>query len=568
MKTKAKAKDYKTFAPSSDSFNDDSLSKNIIESAKEAANINETLSITIQNYSTKDGVNNSINDQDLQIEGIKSPLLEIHFNNCIITKALYLTGSELKLVKFSNSEINHCFVCNLNTEEFVIEETTFKSGFNCNRLEIKNSFEISNSSIYPMTQSYPPGKWSFILEDCNVEQLIINNYQTESFVNSSKSETFGSILFNNGNFKSVKIKDVKFVNETQARLNKTQSLPDIFIEKSIKILNVKDITDFTLENIDVNEFFLDEKSSIKTIAISDSILCNISISTSNLEKMNIRDISINDTFRLSHRTLDKFLGTIRNLSASVIFFSDFENNGKLTIENIFKHASKKSVLRFNASDLGEAKIVGCDFQNEWEVEFRNSSIVNTKLIGTQFPTRLESYSLIEGENNAYRYQALKDIFNQLDTIYRSNNDQVNARTYQSYALDSWTNILYGKIIKGFKFRDIADFILLYLGYCVSYFGNDFMRCILVILFLEPIMFAVYLTSLGFNLDVSWNGICFSLDLFSYILDFLNPLHRPDFLAYDYQIEVTNLPRFLNGFFRLINIYLIYQFARTSRKFSS
>jgi hypothetical protein len=348
----------------------------------------------------------------------------------------------------------------------------------------------------------------------------------------------------------------------------------------------------------LQQLFIREGSKIQSIKISDCYkLDMIEISTSEKQEIYIININININrnvqFKLCNQTSEEFSGNIRNIRTSRMIFDNFENYGKLTLENIKNNSQatdSNSALIFNTSDLGETKFFGCDFQNGWEVRCKNSRILKTELIGTQFPEKIEDYSVIPtneeqpSESKEYKNLVLRDFFNQLNTIYSGSSDQINARNYRSHALRLSRKVLWiqiNQVIQQLRqknlsftnllislWQKIIDLILLSLGDWINYFGNDFSRSFIITLFLVPILFLIYTLSLGFRPNFTWDGVCLFFNLLSYVFEFLNPLHKPDFLAKDFQIEVTPFSRFLNGLFRLINIYLIYQFVRSSRKFAS
>jgi hypothetical protein len=502
--------------------------------------------------------------------------LQMCFSNCEFLQRVTLTNLKLKSLNSNQSKIYLLFYNNVEVQNITINDTTFYHGVQCLNLQVVD-LKIDKSSFYPSETDNVAG-WTFLLRQ---------NSKVENFSVNHKCK-FGSIDFQESNIKNLSFKDSHF-NIDYAGSKE----PNNFQQKSLIIQANTEISDFILNNIELEGLYIKQESIIRSMKILDSSIDYSHISTLNKEEININNIKKNKEFSFHDRTLDNFLATIRNITTSKITFLNFENYGKLTLENIKNNSQatdSNSALIFNTSDLGETKFFGCDFQNGWEVQCKNSRILKTELIGTQFPEKIEDYSVIPtneeqpSESKEYKNLVLRDFFNQLNTIYSGSSDQINARNYRSHALRLSRKVLWiqiNQVIQQLRqknlsftnllislWQKIVDLILLSLGDWINYFGNDFSRSFIITLFLVPILFLIYTLSLGFRPNFTWDGVCLFFNLLSYVFEFLNPLHKPDFLAKDFQIEVTPFSRFLNGLFRLINIYLIYQFVRSSRKFAS
>jgi hypothetical protein len=245
---------------------------------------------------------------------------------------------------------------------------------------------------------------------------------------------------------------------------------------------------------------------------------------------------------------------------NVLVFENFTNIGIITIAKVVLNTE----IAFEKSDLGKTAFIDCDF-SEQNLVFDSSKITEIALAGTQLPKgakigireALKDTKLSKGTNNLTQK---KLALGQIKKVYQNMGDSVKAAEYQAEELNTYMSTL----------KCGGEKINLLFNSWSNKHGQSWVRALCVLLGGSAIFYTFYCRALGFKTDFSAQGFHVFLRNSGYLLEFINPIRKSEFLP-KALLKTKNEPAILtiaysiDSVSKLFNAYLIYQFIAAFRK---
>lgn len=232
--------------------------------------------------------------------------------------------------------------------------------------------------------------------------------------------------------------------------------------------------------------------------------------------------------------------------------------------------SKKSIspkLVIDYSNLGKIDFIGCNLSS-FDLEFAYSKITEIFLAGTKMPTSITTPK--EKENVLYSQQRLG--YSQIKKIHENRGDSVEAGNYHAREMDSYFNSLN-------YFENGWEKFNLLLSKASSYYGQSWKRGLFSLFVVSMILFYCYCHALGYKLalpatDYTLNNFH---ELESYLLEFMNPLHKADYIPEQLYIfhhnqkppleyMIPRQARLIDILSRIIIGFFLYQFIQAFRRY--
>ena len=347
-----------------------------------------------------------------------------------------------------------------------------------------------------------------------------------------------------------------------------------------------------IRNCLIKEVIIDcSNGEIEEIYIQDSIIEEIRIVGGNIKKCHIerlvkgKNISISGTFdQLIIEGIEQFgedvftenlylnlssskKGTIllRNIWVSNLNFNGDNANDilikgvrvdKLSLSELvnlatirFRDIQCNTLLTIWDSTLGKTEVSNISFSKKAKGKIVQTNIEELSIHNTRFPDKIlgKDEKDVEGTREAYR---------QLKYASAKHGNRLAELNYQRLEMDAHFKSLNYK-------THFGDKLILLLSKVSSSYGQNWLQALGSTAAFGLITYTIYCWSLGFRIGSDW-------DLFwklsSYFLEYLNPLHKADFITDDlatkrtgWSIAWDNLSRVINGFF-------VYQMIQAFRKF--
>jgi hypothetical protein len=250
-------------------------------------------------------------------------------------------------------------------------------------------------------------------------------------------------------------------------------------------------------------------------------------------------------------------------------FDRFYNFGYLCFNNLLEMTndpfnntllpmSRLSVVNCN---LGKIDFNGCDL-TKFQLEFQNSKILEINVFGGLFNNNIQTpdaTGVVEHNEQLRLFNGqMKKVFENKGNIVASSNahtEDMNAyyRTLAWSWLSPW---------KGGNW----EIMNLWLNKVSTNHGKSWHRGLGSLILVGLLLFWGYVASLGYYFG-GFDGAAFDEfgKLMSYYLEFLNPIHKADYIADDLKIKVTGWSRFWEGVSRVVIAYFVYQLIQAFRK---
>lgn len=292
------------------------------------------------------------------------------------------------------------------------------------------------------------------------------------------------------------------------------------------------------QNIDLN-FHASYFASSVYLLSSDVAGVNISNSyfQSNLNFK--RGVSLPNLF-FEHCTI---LGNLKLISVtfdSSVSFFDSDFNGLISF---YECTFIKGVNFTGVNSTGGFGINNSVFYES--VFFRKAQIENLDLIGT---TTTKEFHFFD----SHIIDASRETYRQIKHSFLGQNNRLEALMY--YKREMLAFLTEQKRSKGrFYNYPLGDLIILKLNQISNNFGTSWTRGLLFILVSTTITYSLYFFSL--NLKCS--------DYFVYYFEFINPVHRFQYIETENYNGISNLIDFLG---RIVNGYGVYQLIQAFRKY--
>lgn len=342
--------------------------------------------------------------------------------------------------------------------EFIYFDGTFNNQINFER-KIKNEHLHFESSIFKNRIDFKEGDFEYI------------NFYRSSFQ--------GLIVFHGYDI---------LKNESSEISIKELTVHSSYFEKNVN-LSIEDIKDLTLSNNNFKQIlsFDNYNNKNKNSSYSDYLaFIRINLSGSNQGNIIIENVYADITIS------DINLGNIyfKNIDLHTLHINEFHNKGNISFTNL-----KSGVyLAIQNSIIGNFNLLNEDLNIFQEIVISNSNLKG--LILSIYPKKIRSYSYDPKigyglEDKSKNNQNLKNIYNQLKQVAKSNGDIDHMNKYKSLELR--------KLIKTKRFG--FDSILLFLNWISNNNGQSWTRGVLFTLIVAFMFFLLYIYSLGIELDL-------------------------------------------------------------------
>ncbi len=240
-----------------------------------------------------------------------------------------------------------------------------------------------------------------------------------------------------------------------------------------------------------------------------------------------------------------------SLELGKIEFENFTNIGNITISKI----KLNECLSIQNSDLGKTTFIDCNFSNQ-KMYFDSSKINEIALAGSSLPDPIRILSRFD--NSTQKKLALS----QTKKVYQNMGDSLSAGQYQAQELDTYMRTL------SFGWEKVN----LLLNSKSNNHGQNWGQALKVLVFGGLCFFVLYCLALGFRLDASKEGILTLLKNAAYLIEFINPIRKSDFLpkaliGIKEESSIPTMVIVIDSIAKLFNAYMIYQLISAFRKHS-
>ena len=323
--------------------------------------------------------------------------------------------------------------------------------------KIKNEYLFFESSIFKSRIDFKEGEFVY--------------------VNLSRSSFHGLVVFNGYDIlknqpNNISIKDL--------------NIHSCYCEKDFSI-SVQDLESFNLSNNNFKQILSYNNYNSNGNRLDYSLTKRISLRGSNQGNVIIEnvyaDISISDIN----------LGNIyfKNIDLHTLYFNEFHNKGNVSFTNLNSGVH----LTIQDSIVGNLNLLNEDLNVFEEIVISNSNLKGIVL--SIYPETIRSYSSNPKvgyglKNKTKNNQNLKNIYNQLKQVAKSNGDIDHMNKYKSLELK--------KMIKTKKIS--FDSILLLLNWISNNNGQSWIRGVLFTLIIAFLLFILYLKNLGLTFDLN------------------------------------------------------------------
>lgn len=538
-------------------------------------NISENSSIVSIKFSEQcDSLNLSINKSKVNAFDIKNSKLEdIKIdNNCILSNFSVKTG-QIGSFTISNSNIGPAF---MNFGQI--------GPFSAN-YSILDNISLFNSNIEDIKITDNCKAKDLILTGCTVGNVIFHfskigtiNIANDSIIKDFYArycdiiELSGEDLCNSFYITTTNISSIKLIrcNIPELLIRASNKFEAYLIGGQINLVNFSD----TIFNKDTIVAF----TSIKIYSIIFERFAILGI-------LFMRQIE-----RLEHPFMrNETLPTqkIENNSSNISFTDTairnkimlFNENVAVDLDNkyIFNNKINKPTIRISQSSLGKTEFTDCPLA-DYKFQYNNSRIIDCFISGGTVPgNNIGIIDPISKEEiiGTEEHKQKASIYNQLKKIFEAQGDLYNATIFQCKWANHQEQYLkqvrkdknseaakhpFFKKIKSYFNENSQDIYILWLNKISNNHGESWLRPLCWLLGSAFIFYIIYLWSIG----RIFSGSNFNCYLFGYYFEFLNPLHKDDFIKYS--SEASGCTVFINFTSKLFTAFFLYKFLAAFRKY--
>jgi len=242
---------------------------------------------------------------------------------------------------------------------------------------------------------------------------------------------------------------------------------------------------------------------------------------------------------------------IKNLNINSIIFNNIRNFTNIYLSairfqrDLTTSGDNRHKFGIQDSDLGKITLIGCEFSG-MNLDFKNSKITEMFVAGTALPENVIS------QNNTQKRLG----YSQLKKIYENRGDSITGNQYFAKEM----NVFYDELNWKNNFWEKAN---LWLNRFSSNHGQSWGKALGSTLIVGTILYSAYCYSLGYHLSSGAGSFKVFIHCLSHFLEFLNPLHKFDFLKG--LIAISDISYLIDSLSRLVLAYFIYQFIQAFRK---
>jgi len=420
-----------------------------------------------------------------------------------------------------------------------------------------------------------------ISKNCSIGNLLTGNSGMGSFeINESKS---GKIHLGSSSAQNVTLKKSS-INDFEA--NGTIIAGEILIISS-------DVSVVTLKSLQLNE-----------LKIQFPRKMDVNVSESQINKVTFEKTSLNPESLVSFSNSTIYVLSMVEFSmlGKLYFRSIKKPEGVLFSNKLINEYSKPTIV-LSQSSLGKTEFSNC-YLGDFVFSYSNSKIIDCFISGGTIPEKksIKIFKTTEGSEEwhsqmAYLYNQFRKIFEAQGDVYQATKFQVSwAEALEKFLkkktqiiptiaglgalafltfiglammISPWFFIASAFIILLFTLRNrylnehAQDLYTLMLNKVSNNHGESWIRALLLTLASGAIFYVLLLWSL----NLCFNSGEIDYDLFGYYFEFLNPIHRSNFLENKYFGSFPGVAIYLDFIGRLFIGYCIYQFIAAFRKHS-
>lgn len=419
-----------------------------------------------------------------------------------------------------------------------------------NRCIFSSTLQIRNlSSKYSISFSNCVFGEGVSIENINIESVQFLKGEFRKDVSIAQNCVINSLNIYNCQFKNV---DIKYNQISSLVIDYSHfdnfKIIDIKSKKiSIRVVSAKE---FLIEEIETEKIYLNNKLSEHDKSEEPTIENLVFNFSEKADKMSayIRQLKLN---KLTIKGLLASKTTVfKNLKISHLSFSNFSNEGKINFQNIVLNPN--STLTIEESNLGKTEFNNLDATKANYFKIIKSVFSELSLISTILPLKIISDDTINTKN----YGELRDAYRQLKQVYSKQGDKFNEMLATQKEFDVYFRSLRWKV-------NTSDKIVLFLNRLSNRYGLSVSWSFWSTVITSLILYTLYCFFLGYSIG---NDYSLFKKIMSYFIEFINPIHKPDYIADSLNMKNTPIARIWEGVSRIILGYFIYQFIQAFRKF--
>ncbi|WP_338769532.1 hypothetical protein WAF17_10035 [Bernardetia sp. ABR2-2B] len=180
---------------------------------------------------------------------------------------------------------------------------------------------------------------------------------------------------------------------------------------------------------------------------------------------------------------------------------------------------EKTALKILNSTLGNATFKNIDLSKFSSIEIKKVDLSSLKTFNSTFPIKGQ---IIKGE-----HKELYEIFNDLYTSSKNKNDKTEELDYYKASKNNLRKYLYDKEKSA---SDYSSLISLLISEGYSSFGTNFLQATIITVVISFMFFSLMLYNIGYTLELNTTGTKYFCDnLVAYWIQYINPVHRVDFM---------------------------------------
>lgn len=479
--------------------------------------------------------------------------------------------------------INVVFTCSIYSHR-----TNYKNGLHFNKCEFHKKVEFFldsfKSDLTFINNKFQEG---FIVFSCNTKGDFISSYNTHHKTTRYIYGNYGSSILIEGDIHS---RDLIIEQNT---IGGKLSLQGLFYS-NIEIANTTCnsisqigpsviLGELSIKSSDLKKLFIKRPSPtnkqffINTLSISGITPKTLFISDLSINNLVLRDaiLSSSSVFTLSniqpHRVVLANSTVLGNINLITVRGKSFEHAYAC---NLLQNTTDKTVIPVPSSSqaelvlshsiLGDTSLTDCDLTEFGVLRYITSNILNVSLTGCQLPltVKIEVNELEHLDLSVNKNEQLQTLLSQLKQIYYRQGDQPESSRYHAFEIEAHRK----KLQSENDWRSLPERFTLFLNRWSNNHGTSWELALGFTTALSIILFTCYALSLGFRVDLSWNGVKYFFDIASHIGEFIFPFHKPGFMSESYIGAVENgWSRLWDMLGRIFISYGIYQLVQAFRK---
>jgi uncharacterized protein YjbI with pentapeptide repeats len=485
--------------------------------------------------------------KNLEARGVN---IEERFYNLIDGKeSIYFHNCDIESVIFSNYEIETALIfsyCNISLIH--IEDSKIKNTLTFTNLSDKNNelvnVQIINSEIYnsiEINRLDDENKISLIVKGCTGFREEYMNFDKDisilnanlTFIDIKENILKKGILIENCVCEEVEVenKEIEYlclnkskIDDLNIKFDKISTLLIYDCETSNGKIGYSGKYDEDREekNIiaNVDHLRIDSQKPF-TILINSGFIKNIDITG------------------IIHKDSNLFIRKVytRNLNLQYINYGNVHFQGFRVIPKKYynDNIDRKSFFKIQGADLGKTNFYFCDLDKFEKFSLLGSKISDSFFAGSQFPSKItneEPYIITYKRTLIEKYQGFKNklltyflvqsekrvSYSQLKKLFENRGDNIQANIYYSKEMDSYAIALLPKF-----YLHIPELINIFLNKISSNHGKSWMRALIVTFLSSFSLFIAYISCFE-------NNLSFESESMSYYLEFINPIHKADYIA--------------------------------------